>query len=48
MQLLDIRMGPGSLLLPREVRRIDMDFPNAIYGGNRGAKYVYLLFELIE
>lgn len=38
-KLLEIRIGPGAMILPKEVKRIHMKFPTTILGGHMGPKY---------
>ncbi|KAF2185183.1 hypothetical protein K469DRAFT_707965 [Zopfia rhizophila CBS 207.26] len=37
-ELLWIRVGPGALILPKEVSKISMEFNTKINGGHRGAR----------
>ncbi|KAF2202086.1 hypothetical protein GQ43DRAFT_392900 [Delitschia confertaspora ATCC 74209] len=37
-QLLWIRVGPGALILPKEVQKIALEFNKEINGGHRGAR----------
>ena len=38
-KLLAIRLGPGALVLPKEVKRIHMRFGTKINGGHMGPRY---------
>ena len=40
-QLLDIRLGPGAVILPPEIKRLHLSFAYKINDGHRGARQVW-------
>ncbi len=42
LQLLHIRLGSGAVVLPPEVKKLQLDFAFKINNGHRGARYVSL------
>ncbi|KAF2808936.1 uncharacterized protein BDZ99DRAFT_42610 [Mytilinidion resinicola] len=38
MKLLAIRIGPGAVILPKDVKKINLEFAKHIEGGHRGAR----------
>jgi hypothetical protein len=40
LQLLNIRLGPGAAVLPKNISRLHLDFAFYIEGGHRGPRWV--------
>ena len=43
-QLLDIRLGPGAAILPKDVKRIHMDFASKINDGHFGPRKFWKIY----